>query len=132
MLILSVKRLALLVCVFSVSFQSYGNDDLEVGGLLLVNTVSRQGHDFAHHFSQYWRDIPNTQGFNVQIREVIVPSAGTRLQVKLSHKLVYQTFLGRRQTPINEKVEQAVLTTVNAINFFNQENNSPDMAGDEW
>ena len=114
------------------SFHSKADEDLEVGGLLLVNTVSRQGHDFAHHFSQYWRDIPNTQGFNVQIREVIVPSAGTRLQVKLSHKLVYQTFLGRRQSPISEKVEQAVLTTVNAINLFNQDLNNPDMAGDEW
>lgn len=115
-----------------ISFYSQADEDLEVGGLLLVNTVSRQGHDFAHHFSQYWRDIPNTQGFNVQIREVIVPSAGTRLQVKLSHKLVYQTFLGRRQSPISEKVEQAVLTTVNAINLFNQDLDNPDMAGDEW
>jgi curli production assembly/transport component CsgE len=113
-------------------YNGQADEDLEVGGLLLVNTVSRQGHDFAHHFSQYWRDIPNTQGFNVQIREIIVPSAGTRLQVKLSHKLVYQTFLGRRQSPISEKVEQAVLTTVNAINLFNQDLDNPDMAGDEW
>lgn len=115
-----------------VSTSSYADSDLEVGGLLMSNTLSRQGQAFTTQFSQYWRDIPNTQGLNVEIIELNVPSAGTRLQVKLSHKVVYQTFLGRRQSPIKDKVEQAMLITINSISLLNQEQISPDLAGDEW
>lgn len=107
-------------------------DEVMLSGLLLDNTISRQGHEFASEFGKYWRDIPDTLGQNVQIREVVVPQAGTKLTVKFDNQVVYQTYMGRRQTPIKERVEQAVLLLINAMSQRGAVQSNPDMAESGW
>lgn len=111
---------------------SRATNEVEIGGLLLDNTKSRLGHDFYFKFSQLWHDIPNTQGINVQIIEQIVPRAGTKLSLVLNSRVIYVTHFGRRQSPVKEKVEQAVFILIDAMsqpqyNQYNQDN--IDMAG---
>jgi curli production assembly/transport component CsgE len=107
-------------------------DEVEIGGLLLDNTISRQGHDFYYQFSQLWQDIPNTQGINVQILEILVPRAGTRLIINLNNKAIYATHMGRRQSSIRARVEQAVFILINAIAQSENNLHNPDMADDGW
>jgi len=107
-------------------------DEVEIGGLLLDNTISRLGHEFAFQFSQLWQDIPNTQGINVQIKEQLVPRAGTRLTIRMNNKLIYATHMGRRQSSMKERVEQAVFVLINAMAKSENNNNNPDMANDGW
>ena len=108
------------------------SDEVEIGGLLLDNTISRQGHDFYHQFSQLWQDIPKTQGINVQIIEQLVPRAGTRLMVNMNNRTIYATHMGRRQSSIKKRVEQAVFILINAIARSDDNFNNPDMANNGW
>lgn len=106
--------------------------ELEVGGLLLDNTISRFGYEFYYQFSQFWPDIPNTDGINVQIKEQVVPRAGTKLTVTMDHQVIYITHLGRRQSPIKPRVEQAIYILIEAIAQSQMRQSNPDLAENGW
>ena len=128
------KYISSLLVAFTLLFTSlcHATREVEIGGLLLDNTKSRLGHDFYYEFSQLWRDIPNTQGINVQIIEQLVPRAGTRLSLRLNGRTIYVTHFGRRQTPVKEKVEQAIFILIDAMKRSQYQQDSLDMAGDGW
>ncbi|WDE08311.1 curli production assembly protein CsgE [Thalassomonas viridans] len=107
-------------------------DDVEIDGLFLDNSKSQQGHEFAYQFSRLWQEMPNTQGINVQITEQIVPRAGTKLTLLMNHKIIYVTHLGRRRTPIKDKVEQAIFILIDAMAKAQLSHQSPDMAESGW
>jgi curli production assembly/transport component CsgE len=106
--------------------------EVEVGGLLLDSTISRFGHEFYYQFSQFWPDIPNTDGVNVQIKEQVVPRAGTKLTVIMNHQVIYLTHLGRRQSPIKPRVEQAIYILIEAIAQSQVRQTNPDLAENGW
>jgi len=107
-------------------------EDVEIDGLFLDNSKSRQGHEFAYQFSLLWQEMPNTQGINVQITEQIVPRAGTKLTLLMNHKVIYVTHLGRRRSPIKDKVEQAIFILIDAMAKAQLSQQSPDMAESGW
>jgi len=121
--------LTLLIIVFSLT--SHGAE-IRLGGLLLDNSISRQGHEFASKISQYWREVPDSSGKNLVVKEIIVPQAGTLLSVIYDNKVVYQTYMGRRQVPMDEKVQQAIVLVLDAVANASIDSRSPDLAGDEW
>ena len=123
------KLILLFILTFSNSAKS---EDIEVGELLLDSTISRFGHEFYYQFSQYWPDIPNTDGINVQVKEQVVPRAGTKLSVTMNHQVIYITHLGRRQAPIKPKVEQAIYILIEAIAQSQIRQTNPDMAENGW
>ncbi|NRA84303.1 MAG: curli production assembly protein CsgE [Gammaproteobacteria bacterium] len=106
--------------------------EVEIGGLLIDNTMSRMGREFSHQFSQLWQDVPNTQGINVQIKEQVVPRAGTKLTLIMNNRLIYVTHLGRRQSPIKDRVEQAIFLLLDAMTQSQFSQNNPDLANDGW
>lgn len=108
------------------------SSEIEISGLILDNTISRQGHDFATQLSRFWQEIPNTFGRNVVVKEIIVPQAGTRLDVIFDNKIIYRTYLGRRLLPLDERVGQAVFLLVDAVAQSKELSSSPDLAQDEW
>ncbi|MBH0079355.1 curli production assembly/transport protein CsgE [Pseudoalteromonas sp. NZS11] len=111
---------------------SYAAEELEIDGLLLDRSISRFGHQFYFEFSNYWRDLPSTAGFNIEIKETVIPKAGTKLSLIMNNQLVYATYLGRRLEPLNERVEQAVYTVIDAMARENMAVSTPDMAKDGW
>ena len=119
--------MALLLCPLKIHAE-----EVEIGGLLLDSTISRQGKEFYHHFSQLWQDLPNSDGINVQIKEQVIPRSGTKLTVNMNNKTVYVTYMGRRQQPIKDRVEAAMFILIEAMaqSQFNQSN--PDIANDGW
>ncbi|TDF39967.1 curli production assembly protein CsgE [Alteromonadaceae bacterium M269] len=121
--------LFLILTVLSAPIHS---EELEIGGLLLDNTISRQGREFFRQFSQLWQDLPNSEGINVQIKEQVIPRSGTKLTVNMNHRQVYVTYMGRRHQPIKDSVETAmfILIEVMAQSQFSEDN--PDMAQDGW
>ncbi|KAA1156151.1 MULTISPECIES: curli production assembly/transport protein CsgE [Pseudoalteromonas] len=120
--------------VISLSFSTagYAADELEIDGLLLDRSISRFGHQFYYEFSNYWRDLPSTAGFNIEIKETVIPKAGTKLSLIMNNRLVYATYLGRRLEPLDERVEQAVYTVIDAMARENMAVSSPDMAINGW
>jgi curli production assembly/transport component CsgE len=122
----------LLLFTLLLASKSHATSEVEIGGLLLDSTKSRLGHDFYYQFSQIWRDIPNTQGINVQVIEQIVPRAGTKVSLLLNRRVIYVTHFGRRQSPIKEKVEQAIFILIDAMAQSQYKQSSPDMAENGW
>ncbi|MFT5923355.1 MAG: curli production assembly/transport component CsgE [Paraglaciecola sp.] len=106
--------------------------EIAISGLIIDSTISRQGHDFANQISRFWQEIPNTFGRNVVVKEIILPQAGTQVDVIFDNKIVYRTYFGRRLLPLDEKVNQAVVRLVNAVTQIDVEEDNPDLAGDEW
>ena len=65
---------------------SNASADLEIDGLLLNKSISRFGYQFYSEFSNYWRELPSTAGFNVEIKETVIPRAGTKLVLIINQK----------------------------------------------
>ncbi|WP_199609702.1 CsgE family curli-type amyloid fiber assembly protein [Flocculibacter collagenilyticus] len=126
-----LKKLSILFLLLS-SFQAPAKQEVEVGGLLLDNTISRFGRDFYYQFSQLWYDIPRTQSINVALIEQVVPHAGTRLVMKMNNKVIYVTYFGRRYSPVQEKVEQATQVLIDAIAQSQYSVKNPDIAENGW
>jgi curli production assembly/transport component CsgE len=106
--------------------------EIAISGLIIDSTISRQGHDFANQISRFWQEIPNTFGENVVVKEIILPQAGTQVDVIFDNKIVYRTYFGRRLLPLDEKVNQAVVRLVDAVAQQNIGEEHPDLADDEW
>jgi len=106
--------------------------EVEIGGLLLDNTISRQGREFYHKFSQFWQDIPNSSGMNVQIKEQVIPRSGTKLSVLMNNNVIYVTYMGRRQQPIKNQVEVAIFTLIDAMAQSQISQDNPDLADNGW
>lgn len=106
--------------------------EIEIGGLVLDRSISRFGHQFYFDFSQIWRDLPNSSGSNVVIKETVLPRAGTRLEVLLNNELIYVTFMGRRGGPLKERVESAMFAAMDAIARARFKQTSPDLAPSGW
>tara|TARA_R110000744_G_scaffold211571_2_gene330687 strand:- start:3620 stop:4018 length:399 start_codon:yes stop_codon:yes gene_type:complete len=122
----------LLTLFLCFSGATHAADELEIDGLLLDRSISRFGHQFYYEFSNYWRDLPSTAGFNIEIKETVIPKAGTQLSLIMNNQLVYATYLGRRLEPLDERVKQAVYTVIDAMARSNMAASTPDMAKDGW
>ncbi|WP_448547444.1 CsgE family curli-type amyloid fiber assembly protein [Thalassotalea fusca] len=125
------KTSIFLVALILTTVCSYA-EEVEIGGLLLDNTLSRQGKEFYHQFSQLWQDLPNSEGINVQIKEQVIPRSGTKLTVNMNNKTIYVTYMGRRQQPIKDRVEAAVFILIEAMAQSKFEPNNPDIANNGW
>jgi len=122
----------LISCTIAQTTSAKANAEIEISGLILDNTISRQGHEFAGKLGRFWQEIPNTFGKNVSVNEMIVPQAGTKVDVVFDNKVVYSTYFGRRLSPMDDKVTMAVKLLLDAIAQSDVESNNPDLAGDEW
>ncbi|MFT5757257.1 MAG: curli production assembly/transport component CsgE [Alteromonadaceae bacterium] len=125
-----ITRLILLI-LFNVPMHLSATE-LEIGGLLLDNTISRQGREFSYKFSQLWQDLPKSEGLNVQIKEQVIPRSGTKLTIKMNDRIVYVTYMGRRQEPVKARVEQAMFILIEAMAASQSSHNNPDIANDGW
>ncbi|AXT32559.1 curli production assembly protein CsgE [Pseudoalteromonas tunicata] len=127
-------RYRILFCcwLFLHFFQSHADTEIEIGGLLLDRSLSRSGHEFYAKFSLLWQDVPNTSGINVVIKETVMPRAGTRLVLEMNNQVIYATYLGRRIESVEDKVEQAIFTTIDAIARSQFTEQSDDLASSGW
>lgn len=132
---MNVKYFLLLLsalCFLTFSYSSKSSEHLELDGLVLDRSISRFGHQFYFEFSNLWRDLPSTAGFNIEIKETVLPRAGTQLTLVMNNQVVYITYLGRRLEPLNKRVEQALYSVMDAMARSNLHKASPDMAKNGW
>lgn len=114
------------------SIQLKSAEELEIDGLVLDRSISRFGHQFYFQFSNLWRDLPSTAGFNIEIKETVLPRAGTQLALVMNNQTIYITYLGRRLEPLDDRVEQALYSVMDAMARSNLHQASPDMAKNGW
>ncbi|QFU07041.1 curli assembly protein CsgE (plasmid) [Pseudoalteromonas sp. THAF3] len=124
--------LTTLIVLLALTHTSSKAQEVEIDGLVLDRSISRFGHQFYFNFSQLWRDLPDTSGTNVVIKETVLPRAGTRLEVLMNNELVYVTFMGRRGGPLKERVESAMFAIMDAMARARFKQHSPDLAASGW
>ena len=130
---MKTQLLIRIYCIF-LAFNCFTNQakELEIDGLVLDRSISRFGHQFYFEFANLWRDLPSTAGFNIEIKETVLPRAGTRLVLRMNNQIVYVTYLGRRLEPLDERVKQAMYSVMDAMARSQMQQSSPDMAKNGW
>ena len=130
---MKTQLLTRIYCIF-LAFTCFTSQakELEIDGLVLDRSISRFGHQFYFEFANLWRDLPSTAGFNIEIKETVLPRAGTRLVLRMNNQIVYVTYLGRRLEPLDERVKQAMYSVMDAMARNKMQQSSPDMAKNGW
>ncbi|MCF7517675.1 MULTISPECIES: curli production assembly/transport protein CsgE [Pseudoalteromonas] len=130
---MKTQLLTRIYCIF-LAFTCFTSQakELEIDGLVLDRSISRFGHQFYFEFANLWRDLPSTAGFNIEIKETVLPRAGTRLVLRMNNQIVYVTYLGRRLEPLDERVKQAMYSVMDAMARSQMQQSSPDMAKNGW
>ncbi|MCF7500005.1 curli production assembly/transport protein CsgE [Pseudoalteromonas sp. L1] len=130
---MKTQLLIRIYCIF-LAFSCFTSQakELEIDGLVLDRSISRFGHQFYFEFANLWRDLPSTAGFNIEIKETVLPRAGTRLVLRMNNQIVYVTYLGRRLEPLDERVKQAMYSVMDAMARSQMQQSSPDMAKNGW
>ena len=130
---MKTQLLTHIYCIF-LAFTCFTSQakELEIDGLVLDRSISRFGHQFYFEFANLWRDLPSTAGFNIEIKETVLPRAGTRLVLRMNNQIVYVTYLGRRLEPLDERVKQAMYSVMDAMARSQMQQSSPDMAKNGW
>ncbi len=130
---MKTQLLTRIYCIF-LAFTCFTSQakELEIDGLVLDRSISRFGHQFYFEFANLWRDLPSTGGFNIEIKETVLPRAGTRLVLRMNNQIVYVTYLGRRLEPLDERVKQAMYSVMDAMARSQMQQSSPDMAKNGW
>lgn len=123
--------LCLSVVISLLDHPSYAQE-VEIGSLITERTISKKGHDLYLNLATQWRDIQNTQDVNIAITERLIPSSGTVLSIEVNHKLIYQTFLGRKRENIATKTHQALNSIIAAVASMRLNNHSVDLAENGW
>lgn len=74
---------------------------LEIGGLLVDDTLSKIGHELFDVFNRAWKPVEGAR-YNIAFGERIDPIRGSLMSVKLNDTVIFEGFLTPREEAINE------------------------------
>jgi hypothetical protein len=74
---------------------------LEIGGLLVDDTVTKFGHELFDAFNRAWKP-PEGASYNIAFTELFDPRRGSFITVKLNDTVVFEGFLTPREEAIND------------------------------
>jgi curli production assembly/transport component CsgE len=103
-------------------------DEIILSGIVLDRTISRFGKEFVRQFNLSWQEVPDTAGVNLVIKETKLPRSGTRLVIEVKGQIIYQTYFGMRQKPIEDVVKQATYYAIEGVARANVDMSGPDLA----
>lgn len=83
---------------------------VDLGGLVVDETLTPQGRTFYSDFFGAWRSPPTTGFYIIRVRERPMPGRGTLVQVFVNDDVTFQTRL-QAQTTVDEAVLQAARQT---------------------
>jgi curli production assembly/transport component CsgE len=85
--------------------------DIEIDGLLINNTKTKNGNDFYELFYRYWNAPLNAHNYTIYILEKPYRLTTTIIEIKINEITVFQSFLQPRIAFIELKSQQAVHQT---------------------
>ena len=103
--------------------------DLEIDGLLVDETKTKNGRDFYDFFYSQWEAPPGANNYSIFITEKPYRLTTTMIEVSINETLVYQSFLQPRIDIIEMLAEEAVGRTV--LYMQNYEALVKQMEGDD-
>ena len=95
-------------CMLSISI--HANDGVEIGGLIIDETTSRNGQAFYEYFYEAWEN-PEELQVSIRIIEKLSGVFGTFIWVEVYDTQVFQQRLSIRTADIEEMAKYAVYRT---------------------
>jgi curli production assembly/transport component CsgE len=92
------------------------NNGLEIGGLIINETISKIGDQFFNEFYQHWEAPENTPNFMLKITEKPLPSLGTMVTVQIDNNPVFRARLQPRLRVIEEQAKRALRISYQMLN----------------
>ncbi|WP_018693511.1 CsgE family curli-type amyloid fiber assembly protein [Algicola sagamiensis] len=126
------KYIAIFLSIQFFILPAHAVDDITLSGFIIDQSISRFGHEFAKKLGLLWQEVPGTAGFNLAVKERVTPKSGTKVWLELNHKVIYVTYFGRRATPIEERVDQALQSVMDAMIRSSLEQDTEDIAISGW
>lgn len=83
-----------------------GNNEEEMAGFIIDNTISHVGHDFYFYFADRMRAI-SPMDFNLVVRERPDARWGSLVWVEYERRLVYRRFLAPNTTELKDTAVEA-------------------------
>jgi len=91
---------------------------LEIDGLLVNNTKTKNGSDFYEFFYRDWVAPVNAHNYSIFITEKPYRLTTTQIEIHINETLVFQSFLQPRSDIVEALAKQAVAqTTMYLINY---------------
>ncbi|MDZ7771219.1 MAG: CsgE family curli-type amyloid fiber assembly protein [Balneolaceae bacterium] len=81
---------------------------LNLGGMILDETITRIGSNFYSIFYQNWEDPSGVGNFMITVGEQPIPSLGSIVTIEIDDRLVYRQRLQPRYYQAKRQAEQAV------------------------
>jgi len=94
------------------------DDDIEISGLLIDETLTRRGRDFFYYFSRNWQSLSET--LTIIVKERQDRGSSTSVLIFANDTLVYKRFLERLPDAVEESAKKAV-GQVNKFILFQRE-----------
>lgn len=91
---------------------------LEIDGLLVNNTKTKNGAEFYEFFYRDWVAPVNAHNYSIFITEKPYRMTTTQVEIHINETLVFQSFLQPRSDIVEELAKQAVAqTTMYLVNY---------------
>jgi curli production assembly/transport component CsgE len=100
-----VKRYCISIFLLTLSLVATAGTDIEIGGLIVDQTLSRVGLLFYEELINGW-EVPN-QPNTITIREFPDLRAGNIIWIEVNDEVVFQDRVGTRPSSIEEKAQAA-------------------------
>ena len=85
-------------------------DYIGIGGLIIDQTRSKQGHDFYDYFNNAWSNISVPTESNIIIEEMPARGTITRISLLVDNQLIFNRFLTPRASQIEDYASFAAQT----------------------
>lgn len=107
------------------AFAQEESASLEIGGLVVDETMTKVGRDFYDVYYSAWLTDERLQfidlsSFMVTVSEKPMPNIGTQVSVSINDYLIYQSFVKPRYEEVEQAADYALQMTLSFISNYNQ------------
>lgn len=81
---------------------------MDLGGLVIDETISKMGQDFYRYFNKHWNDPRTSKNFNIYISEKPAPGMGNMIIVKINYEEIIKNKISPKQKLIESLAEYAI------------------------
>ncbi len=85
--------------------------EIEIDGLLIDETKTKNGRDFYDYFYRDWQPPQNAKNYSIFITERPYRLTTTMIEIRINETLVFQSFLQPRSDIVEMLSQQAVART---------------------
>lgn len=81
---------------------------IDLGGLIIDETISKVGQDFYRYFNDQWNDPETNINFNIYISEKPMPGMGNMIIVTINYEEIFKNKISPQQQVIKSLAEYAI------------------------